>query len=155
MSELDKVTFSNAKFGEMTVDPTSILTFPNGLPGFERLMRYGLLTIEEEAPFLRLLSVDDPTVGFVLLNPMLIWEDYNPGISAEDLQGLEIEGPDEMAMYCIVTLSPVPQEVTANLKGPITVNTRTMTARQMILTDDSYHTKHSLLAASKQAVQSP
>ena len=155
MSEVDKVTFTSAKFGEMTIDQTSVLTFPNGLPGFERLTRYGLLTIEEEAPFLRLLSIKEPAVGFVLLNPMLIWEDYNPRISADDLEGLEIEGPDEMAMYCIVTLSPVPQEVTANLKGPITVNTRTMTARQMILTDDSYHTKHSLLAASEQVAQSP
>ena len=155
MSELDNVTFTNAKFGEMTVDGTSILNFPDGVPGFERLKRYGLLALDEEAPFLRLLSIDEPSVGFVLLNPMLVWEDYDPQISAEGLEGLELGNSEDMAMYCIVTLSPVPQQVTANLKGPIAVNTRTMTARQMILTDDSYHTKHSLMAASEQAVQSP
>ena len=53
-----------------------------------------------------------------------------------------------------MTLSPNPQEVTANLKGPIAINTRTMEARQLILMDDRYTTKQSLLAASKEPAQS-
>ena len=37
--------------------------------------------------------------------------------------------------------------MTANLKGPIIINTRTMQGRQMILQDERYHTRHAILAA--------
>ena len=145
MSQEEKVVFSNAKFGEVEVERDNVVEFPNGVPGFERCKRYGLLALDEEAPFLRLLSMDDPNVGFVLMNPMQVWGDYNPDIGREDLESLELAGPDELAVYCIVTLSSEPSQVTANLKGPIFINTRSMTARQMILMDERYHTKHSIL----------
>ncbi|MFC1525848.1 flagellar assembly protein FliW [Candidatus Latescibacterota bacterium] len=152
-AEADTVTFSNAKFGDVTVASTSIVTFPDGVPGFERCKRFGLVSIDDEAPFLRLLSVDEPTVGFVILNPMMLWKDYNPGMGSEDLEGLDVQSPDDLEMYCIVTLSDVPENVTANLKGPIAINTRAMTARQLILMDDRYHTKHALLAASREQAE--
>ena len=154
MTESDKVTFPSVKFGEVTVEASSILTFPDGVPGFERCKRYGLVSVDEEAPFLRLLSIDEPDVGFVILNPMLIWEDYNPHMGQEDLAGLEIETTDDLEIHCIVTLSSSADKVTANLKGPIAINTRTMKARQMILVDDRYTTKHSLLAAQQEKAES-
>ncbi len=153
MSDPDKTTFQHAKFGEVSVGRDEMVSFPNGLPGFERCRRYGLVALEEETPFLRLLSMDNPSVGFVLINPLLIWADYNPQIGKEDLEGLEIASSEELAVYCIVTLSPVPQQVTANLKGPILINTRTQQARQMILVDERYHTKHSILAAGQTSSQ--
>jgi flagellar assembly factor FliW len=149
MNGNNEVTFTNAKFGEVTVEGTSVLSFSEGLPGFERLKTFGIVQVDDEAPFLRLLSVDEQAVGFVVLNPMLIFPDYNPNFGSEDLDGLQIEATEDLEMYCIVTLSQVPSEVTANLKGPIAVNTRKMLARQMILVDDRYTTKHSLLAADQ------
>ena len=148
MSETEQIVFENAKFGEISVGAEYILEFPEGIPGFERFKRFGLVTIEEEDPFIRLLSIEEPRLGFVLVNPMLIWPDYNPDIGAEDLDGLDFKEADEMAVYCIVTLSTVPSEVTVNLKGPIFLNARTMMARQMILMDENYETKHSILAVS-------
>jgi len=153
MSDPEKTTFQNAKFGEVSVGRDEILTFPTGLPGFERCRRYGLVALEEEAPFLRLLSMDNPSVGFVLLNPLLVWADYDPQIGKEDLEALEITSSEELAIYCILTLSPLPQRVTANLKGPILINTRIQQARQMILVDERYHTKHSILAAGQASSQ--
>ena len=148
MSETEQIVFENAKFGEISVGAEYILEFPEGIPGFERFKRFGLITIDEEEPFIRLLSIEEPRLGFGLVNPMLIWPDYNPDIGAEDLDGLDFKEADEMAVYCIVTLSAVPSEVTVNLKGPIFLNARTMMARQMILMDENYETKHSILAVS-------
>lgn len=148
MSEADKIVFENVKFGEVSLDPSSVLTFPHGLPGFERYKRYGLVEVEEESPFLRLLSLEESSLGFVIVNPMLVWSDYDPDINQDDLQGLEITCVDQLVIYSIVTLSQVPEEMTANLKGPICINIETMRAKQMILVDDRYHTKHSVLAAS-------
>lgn len=150
MSETNKIVFENIKFGQVSIDPSSVLTFPQGLPGFERLRKYGLVEVEEETPFLRLLSMEEPKLGFVIVNPMLVWPDYDPDIGPEDLQGLDINSVDQLAVYCIVTLSNVPDQVSANLKGPICINTETMWAKQMILMDDRYHTKHSILAARQE-----
>ena len=149
MSETDQLVFQNVKFGEVCVSAKDILEFPEGIPGFERFKSFGLITVEEEDPFIRLLSTQEPKLGFVLVNPMLIWPDYNPEIGEEDLEGLDFKAADEMVVYCIVTLSAVPTEVTVNLKGPIFLNLRTMKARQMILMDENYQTKHSILAASQ------
>jgi len=150
MSESEKIVFENVKFGQVSIDSSSVLTFPHGLPGFERFREFGLVEIEEESPFLRLLSLEEPRLGFVIFNPMLVWPDYSPGISQEDLQGLGITRADQIAVYCVVTLSKVPSEVTANLKGPICINTETMQGKQMILVDDQYHTKHSILATQQE-----
>ena len=150
MSESDKVIFQNAKFGEVTVERGNILSFPQGLPGFERHREYGLVEVEEEEPFLRLLALDEPALGFVIVNPMLLWPDYNPDIGEEDLQALGITQVEQLAIYCIITLSANPGEVTANLRGPICINTEDMQAKQLILLDERYHTKHSILEASRQ-----
>lgn len=146
----DRVTFTNVKFGEVTVEAASILNFPEGVPGFERLKRYGLVQVDEEAPFLRLLSLDEPAVAFVILNPMSIWPDYKPQLGQEELQGLELANDEDLELYCIVTLNSDAKHVTVNLKGPIAINTVSMTARQIILMDDKYSTKHALLDVSKQ-----
>ena len=150
MSENDKISFQSAKFGDVTVDKSNIVTFPQGLPGFERFTRFGLFEVEEETPFLRLLCVDEPNLGFVLVNPVVVWPEYEPNVGEDEFEGLGINSVENLAIYCIVTLSKIPEQVTANLKGPICINTGTMVAKQMILADDEYNTKHSILAAGKQ-----
>lgn len=151
MSETERIVFESAKFGTVSVDPASVVTFPRGLPGFEGLRRFGLVEVEEEAPFARLLSLEEPRVGFVILDPLLVWADYAPPIGDEDLRGLGIEREEQLALYCVVTLNPEPTRVTANLKGPICINAQTMQARQLILVDDRYHTKHPLMGEGRQA----
>ena len=150
MSESDKVTFQNAKFGEVTIERGNVLSFPYGLPGFERHRDYGLVEVEEEVPFIRLLALNEPRLAFVLVNPMLLWPEYDPDIGQGALQSLGIGQPEHLAVYCIVTLSSEPGQVTANLRGPICINTETMQAKQMILVDERYHTRHSIMEASSQ-----
>ena len=67
--EVEKVTFQNNRFGELTIALSDCLEFSNGIPGFERCKGFGLIEVEDESPFLRLLSLDEPQLGFVLLNP--------------------------------------------------------------------------------------
>ena len=149
MSESEKVSFQNIKFGEVSVERESVITFFNGIPGFERFKEFGLVAVEEEDPFLRLLSIQEPSLGFVIVNPMLVWADYDPDIGKEELDGLEIAKAEDLQVYCVVTLSKVTQDVTVNLKGPICINTQTMKGKQMILVDDRYQTKHSILEATQ------
>ena len=144
-AEVQSITFNNVKFGEVTVDQRDVLEFPYGLPGFERFKQFGLIELEEEAPFFRLLSLDEPRLGFVILNPMLIWPDYDPDIGKDDLEGLGIEKVEQLAVYCIVTHRRRSAERNGQSPGPICINTDTMRAKQMILVDERYHTKHSII----------
>ena len=89
-------------------------------------------------------------MGFVLVDPKLIWPDYKPGIGAEDRENLEIERDEDAGLYVIVTLSPNLKEVTANLKGPVLINRRTQKAGQVILIDERYQTKHPILPEGRQ-----
>jgi flagellar assembly factor FliW len=149
MSESEELVFENVKFGQVRVDRSSVVTFARGLPGFERAREFGLVEVAEESPFLRLLSVDEPKLGFVLVDPTLVWADYDPEITEGDLAGLDVTRAEQLAVYCIVTLSEQSDQVTANLKGPICINTDNMLAKQMILVDDRYHTKHALLTTQQ------
>jgi len=143
--EVEKVKFQNNRFGELTIALSDCLEFSNGIPGFERCKGFGLIEVEDESPFLRLLSLDEPQLGFVLLNPLLIWPDYDPNVGREELGRLGIKKIEQLAIYCIVTMSEDPNKVTANLQGPIYLNSETKQAKQMILVDDRYGTKHPLI----------
>jgi len=63
----------------------------------------------------------------------------------EDAAALGIEDPDDAGILAIVTLPARLEEMTANLLGPIVVNVRTRRAKQVVLDDPRYHTRHRLL----------
>ncbi len=149
MAESNKIIFENASFGRVSIDRSAVVTFPHGLPGFERFRVYGIVEAEEEHPFMRLLSLEEPRLGFVLVDPTLVWPDYDPAINPEDMAGLDVSRAEQLSLYALVTLSERTEDVTVNLKGPVCINTDSMLAKQMILVDDRYHTRHRLVAAGR------
>lgn len=145
MSQDGEIRFTNVRFGEVAVSPDRIITFPSGLPGFERSRQFAILEDEESAPFYWMLSTENSRLAFVLLDPYLNWPDYNPRISRDDFKSLGIEKPEDARVYVIVTLSRDVREVTANLSGPLLINAANRLAKQLALLDERYTTKHRLL----------
>ena len=124
-----------------------VITFPDGVPGFEGYKQYALFDDPESQPFQWLLSTENPQLGFVVVNPTYIWSDYSPKISRDDLTTLEVQNADNLLIFSIVTLADDPTQVTANLSGPIVINSANRKARQLALLDDRYATKHKILGA--------
>ena len=143
------VKFTHVRFGEQETTQDKIVLFPNGVPGFEHFREYALFEDPASEPFQWFLSIESEELGFVVINPLYIWPDYDPKISKDDLKSLEISNPEEILIYSIVTLSDDPAQVTANLSGPILINTTNRRARQLALLDDRYTTKHKILDAQK------
>ncbi len=143
------VKFTHVRFGEQETTQDKIVSFPNGVPGFESFREYALFEDPASEPFQWFLSIESEELGFVVINPLYIWPDYDPKISKDDLKSLEISKPEEILIYSIVTLSDDPARVTANLSGPILINTTNRRARQLALLDDRYTTKHKILDAQK------
>lgn len=108
-----------------------IITLPQGLFGFQKHTRYVLLSSPEEAPFLRLKSVDDPALQFVVVAPAAVSADYQPDISDADTKFLALDKSEDVLVLNIVNLHP-DGEATVNLKGPIVVNRGTLVGRQVI-----------------------
>ncbi|MCZ6634534.1 MAG: flagellar assembly protein FliW [bacterium] len=143
----DVIRFSHVRFGEQEVEREKVITFPDGIPGFESYKQYALFEDPESQPFQWLLSTENPQLGFVVVNPTYIWSDYSPKISRDDLTTLEVQNADDLLIFSIITLADDPTQVTANLSGPIVINSVSRKARQLALFDDRYATKHKILGA--------
>jgi flagellar assembly factor FliW len=129
---------STKRFGEMEFPEDSIITVLGGIIGFPALTRYVLIQRPNDAPFYWLQSLDDPTMALVLVNPVLFKADYSPSLP-EGLQ-IELKAEDqEISLFAIVTIPPGrPQDMTANLLGPLALNAKSRLARQLILDDRHY-----------------
>lgn len=122
----------SARFGELEVNPETIMTFPRGLSGFENCTRYQLLHEEDkEGPVVFYMqSLDDPAVTFSIVDPTQFGFNYELTLSDEDVALLQAESPNELAVVLIV-YKPQGSEsekslllggVAANINGPLVVN---------------------------------
>lgn len=136
------------QFGEVDYDETQLVTFPEGIAGFEEYTRYLLVEAEDYLPFLLLLSVEEPEIGFPLIPASALWEGYAPAVAEEELKVLELTNPDdELMVFSIVTLGKGRGEITANLRAPIYFNTTKRIGTQVIVGDDRYPIRHEILTA--------
>jgi len=63
-------------------------------------------------------------------------------LTDEQAQSLKLTDPSETVMFTTITVVRDEGKVTTNLVGPIVLNLQTMQARQIVLQDDRYCTKH-------------
>lgn len=131
------------RFGTVEVQDDLLLTFPEGILGFESVQEYCLLEHIPGSPFLWLQAVTNPTLAFVVINPFAFELDYDLTISDADEVFLKLESPEDVRVLSIVTING--GEVSANLIGPIVVNDRLQRARQVVLSDSRYTTRHLLV----------
>ncbi len=145
MKESSMVNLSTNNFGNLSVEKENIITFEQGLLGFEELKQFAIIDVEECLPFEWLVSVEDPIVAFPILNPTLFFSDYKPSLSKDDLVLLDIRKEKDVEMFCIVTLGKKPEDVTLNLKGPILINMKNKMGKQVVITEDYYSLNQQLI----------
>ena len=109
-------------FNDLVYSKDDVLTFPSGIPGFEKSRQFVIVSIPEYAPFEWLVCVDGSRLRFAVINPMLFAPEYSPAIVKEQLEDLDIRRSEEILLYAIVTIRENPLESTANLVGPLIIN---------------------------------
>ncbi len=117
-----------AQFGIVDVATDNILTFADGLLGFDYLREFVLISVEETEPMKWLISLDEPSIGFPLLSPWLIDPDY-------DMRG-QFDASSQVA-FAVVTLVNPQGKMSANMKAPIIIGDD-RNGRQIILASDKY-----------------
>lgn len=132
--------------GEIEIAEEEIIEMTSGMVGFPSLCRYVLIPFDgPDVPFLWWQCVDDPSVCFLLIDPALVYPEYNVALPAEELADIEVRSPSDAAVYAVVTVPSDPREMTVNLMGPVAVNQSARKAKQLVLSDPRYTTKHPVL----------
>jgi flagellar assembly factor FliW len=146
------VRIETSRFGTIEAEEEIIITFTEGLPSFEQCRRFVILTLDDDNPIRWLQSLDDGRLAFPIIDPWLFQPDYAPTISDLDAEKLQIDEESPKLLYAIVTIPrDNPQAMTANLLGPILINPLTRQGRQVIVTNDQYHTRHRVVRCVAQA----
>ncbi|MFC1809773.1 flagellar assembly protein FliW, partial [Candidatus Omnitrophota bacterium] len=112
-----------SRFGEIEVDQEKVIHFPEGIIGFQDIKNY-LLIGKKERMVMWLQAIDNPEIAFIVVNPFLFEPSYNPKLSRQDLEFLKVTDVAGINILSIVVVPKNPQEMTANLLGPLVINTQ-------------------------------
>jgi flagellar assembly factor FliW len=144
------VKITSARFGDIELPDDVLIHFEKGLLGLEESTTSLVLLEQEDSPYYWLQSADDPDVAFVVTDPWLFWPDYDVLIPDEVEEELDLKGPEEVEIMVLVSVRPAEDseypEVTANLLGPLVVNSRTRHGCQLVLDDSEYSTRTQMAA---------
>lgn len=137
------------RFGEIEVKETEIITLPEGLVGFPEYTRYVLLDHDKDSPFKWLQSVDEGSVAFVVMSPLMFRPDYSIEVTEDEVSGLGLEAVNDAVISVIVTIPSDPKKMSANLKAPLIFNTKNRLGKQIIVKETEYQTKHFIIDEMK------
>ncbi|MFZ2161839.1 MAG: flagellar assembly protein FliW [Sideroxyarcus sp.] len=131
--------FTLKRFGGETFefDEKSVITFPEGLPGFEKCKRFKLIHEVDKPTFFFLQSLDDPAVLFSLGDPALLNISYEVTLSDAEQKLLDSGPGDELALVVIVYTDEKakfkPAGIKANMFAPIVLNITKRRGLQKVL----------------------
>ena len=104
---------------------------------------YALIQTGEGSGFYWLQSVCTRDLAFVVCDPRLFVADYQVPVKLEELEGIDLADARDAQVFVIV--NKIDDLLTANLQGPLVVNVVTRRARQLVLSDKRYSTRHPLM----------
>jgi len=138
-----------SRFGQLEVDPERLIHFDDGILGFPNQKSYALIQTGEGSGFYWLQSVDTQDLAFVVCDPRLFVTDYQAPVKLEDLEGIGLTDPGNAQVFVVV--NKVGDLLTGNFQGPLVVNVTNRHARQLVLSDRRYSTRHPLMRVPKPA----
>jgi flagellar assembly factor FliW len=120
-----------------------VITFPEGLVGFQDYTQFVLICPKEGSQFRWLQSVEDPNVAFLSTVPFQYVPDYSPVIPSKAAKSLGLGKEAQPLVFVTVSIPRGrPEDMTLNLAGPIIINPETRKGKQVILENDSYSVRH-------------
>ncbi|MFK4997190.1 flagellar assembly protein FliW [Bacillus sp. N9] len=132
--------------GEVDISEDTIITFAKGIPGFPEEKRFTLLPLPEQTSISVMQSLETPTLAFIVADPYSFFKPYDFSLDEHTVELLEIQEANDVSAMVILTVQDPFEKSTANLQAPIVINIKTNKAKQVILNDENYKTKHPLFA---------
>lgn len=137
------------RFGTLAIPEESVIEFEQGLYGFEDQHRFALLPVDQDqSRLLWLLSVDNPELALLIVDPTLIHPDYNPPVDPADLHALGLGSAAAGIVMTVCVLNSDPAKITANLQAPLVFNPAARKGRQVISLDPSLPVRQPVFQAA-------
>ena len=135
---------------------SNIINLPQGIFGFPDLRSCELIFNQDELPFMWLQEQQKGGLAFIVLEPIGFIPDYTVEISDGDVAFLGIQSPEDVLILNIVTINKDrPEQITANLVGPLIVNRQTRVGKQVIVNNyERYSAKYELPTGSTEDQES-
>jgi flagellar assembly factor FliW len=130
------------RFGTLDVPEKDLLVFPEGLVGFAGCKRFVIYSKESNHPFFWLQSAEDPKLAFVICDPSIFFPDYRISARKTELASIGSTDPEDLIICSIVSISREPFTMSANLQGPLVINTDNRKGKQLVLVEGNYGTRH-------------
>ncbi len=131
-----------SRFGCLEIAADRVIQFPLGILGFPECQSWILLQSDPQSCFFWLQSVDDAELAFIVVQPQNFFPAYHVRAQAEEMKLIGLDSPEAGEVFAIC--NRVGNSITANLQGPLVFNAQTRQARQVVLCDRQYHTRHEL-----------
>jgi flagellar assembly factor FliW len=123
-----------------------VITFTEGLPGFEACRQFVLVASPSLTPFKLLQGVGDGAPSFVAIDPQLVDRNYVTPLERADLARLAANSDRPLLWLALVTAHD-DGAATVNLRAPLVINPGSMLGIQLIAADSPYRIDHPLAAA--------
>ncbi|PKG22080.1 flagellar assembly protein FliW [Niallia nealsonii] len=144
----------NTKYhGEKDIKEKEIVAFVKPIPGFPDEDKFIVLPLDEEGSFFALQSIQNEQLAFVISNPFLFCPNYDFNLEENVADQLELASETDVIVFAILTVQEPFEETTANLQAPIIINQQKNLAKQVILNQSDYTTKHPLFPNKKSVVK--
>lgn len=129
--------------GTQDVNPETLITFPDGLPGFESAREFKLFHEEGKPTVYWLQSVDDPDLSFSVAQPQLFSLAYEVSLSDAEAERIKLQDPAD-AVILLLLSKPVESGedhgydaeqagVHSNIRAPLIINGRERLGLQKVI----------------------
>ncbi|HXT71070.1 MAG TPA: flagellar assembly protein FliW [Vicinamibacterales bacterium] len=122
--------------------PDGVITFAEGLPGFEKSRQFVVVASPSLEPFACLHGVEPAAPSFLVLDPRRVISDYTCSLEVADRARLNVASESRLLWLALVT--PTDDGATLNLRAPLVINPETMQGVQVVSADSPYSIAHPL-----------
>lgn len=128
--------------GILDITDNQIIEFKQGIPGFEDETKFVILELFEGKEYKVLQSINQFYVAFIMIDPWIFETEYEFDLNENVIKTLEIESPQDLEIYNILTIPQELSKTTINLLAPIVIHQKIKTGMQVVLEGTNYTTKH-------------
>ncbi|UNK18070.1 flagellar assembly protein FliW [Paenibacillus sp. N3/727] len=130
-----------AQFGQLEVPDEQVYHFSKGIPGFESHSTFAVIDVGE-GPFSYLQSLQESHISLLMTDPFVFYPNYEFDLPESIVEEMELDSA--LLIRCIVTINEDAAQSTINLLAPLVFNLENKSARQVILHNSEYQSRHPL-----------
>lgn len=131
--------------GTINYEEKDIISFNKSIPGFCNLNKFILFDLKDNPGFKVIHSVEDDSVGFIVINPFHFFKEYEFKLNDEVIKNIKIDDENQVVVLNTITVNSEIKKITTNLRAPIIININKSLGEQIILESEKYKIKEPLI----------